>query len=158
MKDLNITGFFNPTTGEKDKALFRKFIKYFTSQLKCDGILSVSIDTVLARVSRSRASWDGVSRNIETMGSRLVNMLTTACCSFGNYEYIGLEGTCTALSLVATIYDKQGNLVWEGRGGIHVLEISKAGGLERLHYKEVIGNHKRNQKAVDIAFKSLIKK
>ena len=157
MEDLNVTGFFSPTTGKKDEALFEKFTKNFISELKCDGILYVSIDTVDAKVKRSKASWDGVTQSIETAGGHIKDAGLTKIFSLGSKEYVGLEGECGALSLVATIRDRQALSLWEGRGGIHVLVMSKAGGMERLPPEEVIVKPKHNQRAVDIAFESLLK-
>lgn len=120
-----------------------------------DFVLYPEIWIVDAAHSGGVANWDGTSQSVSGFGSRVLNVITAYVFQDGGFLQ---PGWVTALSLGVTVENMDGVEVFQNAVGVEVLkEIDRQGGDEAdVLLETVLGDPKRNQKAVRTALLPLV--
>ena len=143
-------GYFDPRTGQVEKAKYEAIVEYARKQLKsrynADALLYSAICFVRVEFLGNVARWDGTSEVIEEPGKKSET-----------------QGSTGALSFCVRIEDIQGVESYVNRGGIQLLSKLKT---SRIDYRkrefinvpedEILNNQERNEAAVKIALSPLI--
>ena len=111
--------------GRNDKAdvydAYAEFAKRLSEQLDYESIVFPSLVLRVARLSGTGATWDGVRRRVEAplVGHEAVNKITGPDLLVSRE---GLTGEIAAASLHVAVLDGQGELRFEGAGGLALLQ------------------------------------
>lgn len=106
--------------GERDVyAAYAHFARRVAEQVEYESIVIPSLVTRVAKVHGKRASWDGVHRFVETPPTS-IGQLEGA----GNawLTVTGMHGALSAASLHVAVLGPEGDLRFEGAGGIALLQ------------------------------------
>ncbi len=107
-------GIYDPVSGKADdsklRALHTQVVQKLSTVANADAILYQVIRSVTAHWARNRANWDGTSE-ATTSREGIIGALFAPDAA----------GTIPALSLVVTIKDIDGNVLYVDRGGIQLL-------------------------------------
>ena len=143
-----VGGLFDPRTGQLDEAKFKtvreQTLREISATFKADAIVQARIQPVTVPfrtypfVSSSKATWHGTSQLVEG----------------GNY---GSSGSGPALSLVITIVDSHGVVLYTNAGGIQLLFTLNQRQFASVPRHELFADDERNAAAVNSALGPLIK-
>lgn len=108
----------------KDKnvyAAYSMFAKRISEQIDYDRIVFPSLVLRAAKLNGTGASWDGVRRHVDAplVGHETVNKITGPDLLVSRE---GLSGEIAAASLHVAVLDSDGELRFEGAGGLTVLQ------------------------------------
>lgn len=152
-------GLYEPETEEFDELklevareqLRRDLMEIYQS----DFVLYPEIWIVDAAHNGGVASWDGASQSVVGFGTRVLNVIKAFLNQDGGFLQ---PGWVNALSLGITVENMDGVEIFQNAVGVEVLkEIDRQGGDEEaVLFETVLGDPKRNQKAVRTALLPLV--
>lgn len=141
-----VGGLFDPRTGQLDEAKFKTVrehaLRELSATFKADALMQARIQPVTVPFrarpffQSSEATWHGTSQSVESTGSR---------------------GSVGALSLIVTIVDSHGVVLYTNAGGIQLLSKLQGGRFVSVPRQELFADEERNVAAVNIALGPLIK-
>ena len=146
-----IGGFFDPFTGKPDdaklKASRQRVFGSMQEHLAATAIVVPRVVERVAQFSYGTAEWDGVKESLTGM-SGLVKFLSLDW----RETYSGGLG---ALSLKVQIIDPTGELLFEGFGGIQLMEHYNPAGNEPLADADLFSDPAKDTRAIDVALAPL---
>lgn len=153
-----VIGFFDPS-GKRDEKRFRPFIQQLRAEIKSKfGADSLLLTAIIVSTARAGGwlgvEWDGTEQDPQRSYGKMTKDLFMTL----GFAGLGLPMQLPALSLVAQIQDINGETLWWGKGGIHLLAMFE--GLKevvQLSVATALGDGHRNRKAIEIAFGGLQK-
>ena len=95
------------------------FARRIADQVEYSAIVFPSLVTRAARVQGETAAWDGVRRHVELMGPETLNTAMGAEMLIASK---GVQGEIAAASLHVAVLSPDGELRFEGAGGLSVLQ------------------------------------
>lgn len=128
-----------PAVARSMDATFRAVGESF----RFDAIVIPRVEVVEAAFASGRAQWDGTTQAIKT-GSPVEGFLAGSP-----------DGILPALSLIVTVYDRDGTVLYERKGGIEVLSKMTGNDFVQVPRDELFTDRKRIQEAVAIAIEPL---
>jgi hypothetical protein len=142
-------GAYDATTGKRDEKKFQELQKASLKQIQtttgAKALLRAKVTSVPARFSGCKASWDGTTQDVST------TFLGIFCSS------AQAHGKVTALSLIVTLEDIDGNVLYFNGGGIQLLaKISFGLDFQDVPKEELLTDKTRNRAAVDQALGPLL--
>lgn len=153
-KEIDSTkGLYDPLTGKYDEARVLAIRKHALASLKLDPSTAVLYPTVIrsqASYKGENAYWHGASQNIYTLEP--IKKFNFFDAPSGN-----AEGTLAASTLVTQLRDSEDKVLYQGAGGIELIEQLKGGKTSELTPTEIFQKTEREQPAVHIALRSLLK-
>ena len=136
-----VGGYFDPVTGKREEAKFRAVqehaLRELSATFKADALVQARIQPVTVPFRATEATWHGTSQLVE-----------------GGWQRFGTIG---ALSLVITIVDSHGVVMYTNAGGIQLLAEFKGNQLVLVPRHELFTDEERNAAAVNIALGPLVK-
>jgi len=108
------------------------------------GVLVPTVKVVEAPFAAGKAEWDGTSQSIKS-GNLVRDFLAGSP-----------NGTVGALSLVVSLYNMDGDLLYEKGGGIQVLSLMEGKDFVLVPRNELFKDDDRIAKSVDIALHPLV--
>jgi hypothetical protein len=146
-------GLYDPMTGEANKDKVKAFYEYarneFASGYKPDATLRIGILERRASITGHLAQWDGVSENTSGRSGLASFLFDTDA-----------EGSSPALSLVITLEDTKGDMMYAAFGGLQVLSYMRSTGLypKPVHVdrKYIMTDPARDARALALALGPLI--
>jgi len=123
-------GLLDPTTGLKNEgyssSMEQKILRSLIDDYGADGFLFPDIQGVQARFWGDEAKWDGIKQKVgetRSTGAKVVSGIANLLLSGEeDFEEPDPTGTVWALSLVVAIENALRAHLYEGRGGIELLE------------------------------------
>jgi hypothetical protein len=162
-------GFYDPFSGVRDNkkdAEVTRLILKLTATPQPDALITVSVLRTSAPQKLGFAEWDGAEQDAITLQPASIVRKVFK----GNENRAAGEGLVQASSLRVTLQDAGGRTLFEGRGGIELLEKLSArmyeshdqAGMSQTLTKrppqELFQDATRNQEAVQIALHELVPK
>jgi hypothetical protein len=95
------------------------FARRIADQVEYSAIVFPSLVTRAARVQGETASWDGVRRHVDLVGTELLNPAISSDIVVATK---GVRGEIAAASLHVAVLSPDGELRYEGAGGLAVLQ------------------------------------
>lgn len=145
---------YDPYTGIRDEtrisAARKNAFNAVGANPPVDAILWPSFERVVAAHDNGDAEWDGVSQNATTLGPVRRGFL------FGSGSPAAGEGSLAAVSLRMQLVDAQDTLLYDGRGGIQLLEQLKGSKSDALAPEELFRDSSRETPAVHAALRDLV--
>lgn len=136
-----VGGLFDPITGEqvpaKYRAARRELFRELRGRYGAELIMYLDVDFPMAEMWNGFARWDGVAARVPGAYWDMI---------FGS----GTSGSVEAISLVASLETEKEGRVWEGRGGLTVLETRRGAEWNRVDSLDV------TQEAIDGAVRAAI--
>lgn len=151
-----VIGFFDPSSKRDEKRL-RLYMQQLRAEIKSKfGADSLLLPAIIVSTARAGDGfeWDGTKQDPQRSYWKMTKDLFTTL----GFAGLGLPMQLPALSLVAQIQDINGETLWWGKGGIHLLAMFE--GLKevvQLSVATALGDGDRNRKAIEIAFSGLQK-
>jgi len=143
--------------GERDVyAAYASFARRVAEQVEYDSIVIPSLVTRTAKVRGQRASWDGVRRYVETPRASLAGLETRGGGT--SFAVNGIRGRIGAASLHVAVLSADGELRYEGAGGLAVLQrpvlrqSNRGNGLEMAVRSEAFQDRKELREGIETAF------
>jgi hypothetical protein len=149
----NTKGLYNPLTGKYDEDRVVAIRKHALASLKLDSSTAVLYPTIIrssASYKGENAHWHGVSQNIYTLEPFKKRGLFDS--PSGN-----AEGSVASSTLITQLRDSEDKILYQGVGGIELIEQLKGGKASELAPAELFNKTEREQSAVHVALRSLLK-
>ncbi len=152
---LNELPLFDTKTGEKNKEIenrLRAAYGKLAQKANVDAVMHVDFVVIPVEVKHNTAFWDGQVENVTSasFGKILLGLATQSGGS------IQTKGEVPAISLSAQLFDKDGKLLCEGRGGYKVLTEITVGVLsddqKTLSFKEALDEKYSGKRNIAITF------
>jgi hypothetical protein len=141
---------FDTRTGERDSAKMAAARAALFSRLKqgynADALLHIAVRIVSADFEKWTATWDGTHQTFENFGHRFKSALL-----HGQYK-----GRTRALSLFAGLENTNGQLLYDGRGGLQVYVMPKDGKFIDVPDSVFFADTARDATAVHLAVCQLV--
>ena len=147
---------FDSRTGErlesKYEAARRAFLTELGDRWHVDAVLYPELWVVDAAFSDGTAKWDGQKEDVAGFGTRLLDLIGEK--AGGTPRLSG--GTVQALSLAVFVQDLEGNDLYNGRGGIHILQrIRLDGNTTTVPGDRILARRESAEQAVNLALEGL---
>ena len=149
----NTKGLFDPLTGKYDEARVLAIRKNALASLKLDPSTKVLYPTIIrspASYKGDYAYWHGARQNVYTLESYKKS-------SFFDPPESNAEGAVASSSLAAQLRDHEDKILYEGYGGIELIEQLKGKQASALAPAELFTKTEREQFAIHVALRSLLK-
>lgn len=146
-------GLFNPLTGKYDEARILAIRKRTLDSLHLDATTAVlypSITRSQANYKGEDAYWHGVSQNRYTLEP-------VKKAGFFDVPPSNAEGTVAASTLFTQLRDSEDKVIYQGAGGIELIEQQKGDKASELAAAELFQKVEREQPAVHVALRALLK-
>ena len=145
-------GAYDPVTGKRDEKKFWELqqacLKKVQAATGAKALLRVRVIPVTVPFSGCSTKWDGATQNVST------TFLGIFCSSAGMYGKIG------ALSLLITLEDIDGKVLYFNGGGIQLgaLHVNRFpfGAFQSVPADQLLGDEMRNRTAVDLSLGPLL--
>ncbi len=145
-----VGGFHDPLSGKPDIAKLEAARRAVFSQVAAGRDVQAIVYPVLvvhaAAYAQGEAQWDGARENVFAAKSALGSVFNMSR---------NLVGQLQALSLELRIAGADDDTVYEGAGGLRLLEKFQRGGAYALPVSEWMGDAGRDQPAIDLALQGL---
>jgi hypothetical protein len=113
------------------------FARHLAEQRDFQAIVMPSVFVHHVRTSYSSAQWDGVQRNMRTLGAPARPSGRAQDALADGIAYGGISGDMAVSSLHVLVYSRTGERVFEGRGGIEFLHDVDMSAVVRTYRYEL---------------------
>ena len=138
-----VGGYYNSRTGKVDnsklKAVFDHFGRQMYEKYHVDAFLRSSVAQVGVQFAHCRACWHGVSEDIGLP-----------------FFSADMRGSLPALSLIVSIEDRDGVVMYNNGAGIQLAATVHFGSINSLPEEDILTCKLKNKRAVELALQPLI--